>query len=278
VGSEVFLEALGEGTDLDVDFLWWEFFRIWFAGGIVEEGLGEFLGGADGELAADDLIGGEFLGVGIFEGEDSFCMADGDLALGEVALNIGVEIEEAHRVGDGCARLADAGGNFLLFQGEFLGKADVASSFFNWVEVFALEVLDESHLEDITVGGSALDDRDCGEAEFFGCPPTAFTGNEFVFPINKTGDERLDDTVLADGIDKVIEWCVDEMRPRLERGRDDVVDGDFTDPWRVVVVTGRGISGEGLVFFDEGSESFAECLFCHGVKIVDESWGEGKLI
>ncbi len=83
--------------------------------GLGEEGLGEFLCCADGELAANDLVGGELLAFRIFQGEDGFRMADGDLALGEVDLDVLVKIEQAHGVGDRGAGFADAGGDLFLF-------------------------------------------------------------------------------------------------------------------------------------------------------------------
>lgn len=92
VGGEVLLKAFRKLADLDVDFLGGGLPRIGGAGGVGEEGLGELLCGADGELTADDLVGGEFLAIRVFEGEDCFCVADGDLALGEVGLNILVEV------------------------------------------------------------------------------------------------------------------------------------------------------------------------------------------
>lgn len=67
VGGEVLLKAFCELTDVDIDFFGCCFFCVGFAGGVGEEGLGEFLCCADGEFTADDLVGGEFLGVGIFQ-------------------------------------------------------------------------------------------------------------------------------------------------------------------------------------------------------------------
>ena len=108
------MEAFCDLEDVDIDFLWCCLFRV-FAGWIGGEGLGEFLCCADGELAANDLVGGELLAFRIFQGEDGFRMADGDLALGEVDLDVLVKIEQAHGVGDRGAGFADAGGDLFLF-------------------------------------------------------------------------------------------------------------------------------------------------------------------
>ena len=278
MGGKVLLEALGELADVDVDFLGCGLFWIGCAGGVGEEGLGEFLGGADGELAADDLVRGELLGIGVFQGEDGLGVADGDLALGEVDLDVRVEIEQAHRVGDGGAGFADAGGDLFLLEGEFLGEPDVSGGFLDGVEILALEVLDEGHFQNIPVRCDALDDRDGGEAEFLRSAPAALTGDEFVFPIHQARDERLDDAVLADGLDEIIERRIDELVARLERGGNDIVDGDVSHPWRIVCRIGRWISGKGGVLFDKGAESFAECLFCHGVRSVVKTLREGKRI
>ena len=61
VGGEMLAEAVGDGADLDVHFTGsCGFFRVFgFVRRSIEEGLREFLGGADCELAPDDLIEAE---------------------------------------------------------------------------------------------------------------------------------------------------------------------------------------------------------------------------
>ena len=127
VGGEVFLEALGKGADVDVDLLGsGGLFGVGLSGRIGEKGLGEFFGSADGEFTADDLICSEFLDLGIFDGEDGFGVADGDLALGEMDLDIGVEIEQAHGVCHRSAGFADTSGDLFLFQqGERFRRMDL---------------------------------------------------------------------------------------------------------------------------------------------------------
>lgn len=259
VGGEVFLEAFGKIADMNVDFFGGRLAGFGFSGGVVEEGLGEFFGCADGELAADDLIGSEYLGVGILEGEDGLGMADGDAALGEVDLDFRMEIEEAHGVGDGGAGFPDTGGDFLLLEGEFAGEADVSGGFFDGIEILALEVLDESHFKDIAVGGDAFDDGNGGEAEFFRGSPAALAGDKLIFPIDEAGDEGLDDAVLADGLDEIIKGGLHEVGTGLERGGDDVIDGDIADTGGIVIGGTRIDAWKRLILFDEGSETFSEC-------------------
>jgi hypothetical protein len=77
--------------------------------------------------------------------------------------------------------------------------------------------------------GLALDDRDGLEPEFFRGPPASFAGDQFEFVADPADDERLDDAVLADGIDEVVQWCVDEMSTWLKRRGNDVLDGNVSD-------------------------------------------------
>ena len=78
-------EPVGDGADVDVHLAGGGCFTglAGFVGFAVEQGLREFFSGADGELAADDLVGGEELGVVVLDGEDGFGMADGEAGLGD---------------------------------------------------------------------------------------------------------------------------------------------------------------------------------------------------
>ena len=233
--------------------------------------MGEFFGGADGELAADDLVGGEQLGVLVLDREDRLGVADGEAALGDEQLHVAVEIEQAHGIGDAGAGFADAAGDFILLEREFLGEADVAGGFFHRVEVFALEVLDERHFEHIAVGRLAFDDRHGGEAEFAGGAPAAFAGDEFEFAIHRADDERLDDAVLADRLDEVVERGFAELGARLQRAGNHHVERHVADAFEILR-SHRGIEDRrGHAFPDECSESFSECLFRHGAGSITQS-------
>lgn len=67
VGGKVLAEAVDDGADVDVELAGLGF-RTCFVGRRVEEGLGEFFRSADGELAAQDLIGSEELVIAILDG------------------------------------------------------------------------------------------------------------------------------------------------------------------------------------------------------------------
>ena len=190
-----------------------------------------------------------------------------------------MEIEQAHGIGDAGAGLADAGGDFILLEGEFLGEADVAGGFFHRVEILALEVLDERHFEHVAVGGLALDDGHGGEAEFFGGAPAAFAGDEFELAIHRADDERLDDAVLADRLHEVVERRFDEDGARLQRAGNDHVERHIADAFEVVRSRPRHPdAGACHAFPDECSESFSECLFRHGGGSMSKAAGKSKRI
>ena len=177
--------------------------------------MDELLSGADRELAAENLVGGGPLAFLILDAEDRLGMADGELAFGEEALEVVGQVEEAHRVGHRGARLADTLRDVFLLHLEFAGQADVAGPFLDRVEVLALKVLDEGHLEDLAVGRLALDHRHGRNPELGAGPPAAFPGDEFHLAVDGADDERLDDPVLADRLKKLVEGMEDSGREEL---------------------------------------------------------------
>ncbi len=127
-------------------------------------------------------------------------MSNGQVTVSDMLLDWGLEIEESHRVCDGRAGFSDSLSDQVLFESEVLGESDVASRFFDRIKVLSLKVLDESHLQDLLVGGRALDDWDFGEAKHLRSSPSAFARNELHFSVNFADDEWLDDAELGNGL------------------------------------------------------------------------------
>jgi len=268
-GGEVFAEAVDDGADHGLGF-GVEVFggpAGFGAGLLVLEVVDELLGAADGEFAADDLLGGGELARFVLDAEDGLGVTDGEAGVGEEVLDVFVEVEEAHGVGDGGAGLADALGDFLLFEAELACEAGISGSFLDGVEVGALEVFDEGHFEDLAVGGLALDDGDGFEAEFSGGAPAAFAGDEFELSVDAADDEGLDDAVLADRLEEFVEGVVREAGAGLEGAGDDLADRNLAD--LAIGTAGRGGGGKGGVFAagclsDQRPQSFSQRLPGHG--------------
>ncbi len=267
VGAEAIAEAVGdlgdEGGGFAIEFV--AAFDDLAVGRFVLEILDEFFAGADGEPATEDFLGGGLLGLLVADAEEGLGVADADLSAGEEVLHVFLEVEEAHGIGDGGAGLADAFGDVLLLHLELLGEADVAGGFLDGVEVLALEVLDEGHLEDLAVGGFAGDDGDRVDAEFGAGPPAAFTGDEFEFVADGADDEGLDDAMLADRVEQFVELFLRDAGAGLEGAGDNLVEGDVLDLLSVAggVAVGGAFRCGVDPLFDERAKSFSQCRFSH---------------
>lgn len=275
VGSEVSLEPIldlleGRGEGVGV---WGRGASGGFGEASLEEVIGdEFFGGANGEMGADDFFGGEELFVGGFDGEEDFGVSDGEEILGEPGLELFVEVEEADGVGDGSATFADFEGDIFLAEMEFLGEAGEGFSFFDGVEVFALEIFDEGEFEDFLIGGFADDEGGFGEARALGGAPASFAGDEFEEIAAFAGDEGLDDAVFFDGENEFVEMFVAEDRAWLERGSDDALEGNDLEPF-AIFDGGFWGSDPGI---DESAVTFTECCFCHRGGEDSERWRKGN--
>ena len=132
------------------------------------------------------------------------------------------------RSSDGAA-LADLGGDEFLRQLKLADELRVAEGFFDGIEVFALEVFDERHLEDGAIVGFADEDGDFSEPGELGRAPAPLTGYQFkVLPL-RPDHERLNDPLLADGIGELAKRLGGKILARLERAGADLSQGHVAD-------------------------------------------------
>ena len=222
---------------------------------------------------ANDLLGEQFLLILRFEREQDFGVADGNAILGEPALDLGMQIEQAHAVRNRSPALADLLGDVFLAQSKLAGEAGEGIGFFNRIEVLALEVFDEGELENILVRCFAEDDRRFGKTDAESGAPAAFTGDQFKFIAALAGDERLNDSVLLDRGDEFLEVLIAKNGARLERGRDDAIEGHGLHPLAAFDGGRRGSHAR----VDERAEAFSECNFCHRIFDCRERGRERQL-
>ncbi len=150
-----------------------------------------------------------------------------EAAVGDRGLDIRVEVEQAQRVGDGRARLADALGDALLGEPELVDELAVGEGLVDRVEVGALDVLDERDLELVAIRELADERRDALEAREPGGAHAALAGDELV-AVERLGDEdRLQHAVLADARGELLEAGVVDVAPRLVRVRRDPGERDL---------------------------------------------------
>ena len=146
-------------------------------------------------------------------------VAHGDRALADKPLDLFGQVEQAHRVRDRrTPLLAHALGHLLVREVEVFLERAVADGLVDRVQVVALQVLGDRHHGGRRVvhvphhhghelqaglGGRALAALAADELQLAVLPPTA--------------RQRLDDAVLANGLDKVLQRLAAELRARLPR-------------------------------------------------------------
>ena len=210
----------------------------------------------DGSIRAYEFLGEKPLFVGVFDREENFGMTDAQASLGQVSLNFLFKLHESHRIGNGCPTLADATGDIFLGEAEFLGKAAIGGGFLDRIEPFALEILDESQLQDFLIGGLADNDGSLVKAYFQRGAEAAFTGYEFVFSCGKADDQRLDDSPFTDGFNKFVKLLDGKLGAWLKRAWDNLVESDILDAFPQFF----GGDGSGDTGVDQGAKAFAKPL------------------
>ena len=98
-------------------------------------------------MLGDDEVVELDLALGILDLQEGSGMAHIDEALRQSKLDLSGELEQADVVADGDALLPDALGELRLCQTMLLDELLVGQGYFDGVEVFALDVLDESKLQ-----------------------------------------------------------------------------------------------------------------------------------
>ncbi len=190
---------------------------------------GEALDLAHRHAAAGDFLREiEALGL-IGDGEESAGVAGGDFSLFDEVLDGGLELEEADGVGDGGAVFAGSLGDLLLGEVEFVGEALEGVRLLDWVEIFALEILDERHLHCHTFRYVADDDGHAVQLGALGGAPTTLAGDELIAAGAATDDQWLDDAAGADRLGELLESLFAEAGAGLVGARFDQVNIDVKE-------------------------------------------------
>jgi len=140
-----------------------------------------------------------------FEGEKGAGVSHGEAVFGNKLLHLEGEPEEAQHVGDGGPVFAGALGDLLVGQVEFAVETLEGVGDFDGVEVFALDVLDESDFHEAVVGDVLDNDGHVMKAGDAGGAKAAFTGDELIAVVRAPYDEGLDDAVFSNGLGEFLE-------------------------------------------------------------------------
>ncbi len=116
---------------------------------------------ADGHSVSDDLFCEFDHAMVVAKRKQRARMADGEFAFADHSSNLRRQREKPHGVGDGRAILPDYVRDFLLRKRKLGNELLVSLAFFYWIEVGALQVLDECEREKrfLVDVGFVADDR-----------------------------------------------------------------------------------------------------------------------
>ena len=121
-------------------------------------------------------------------------------------------------------------GDVFLRQVELVGEAAIGERFFDRVQILALDVFDQRHLEQrllLARRDVADDDRNAQQAGELRGAPAAFAGDDLEAIADLADDDRLDDAVGADRLRQLLEPRVVHVAARLEVVRREAIDVDL---------------------------------------------------
>ena len=266
---KMFAQAVDDGPHMHIDFTRNCRLGTIGTGAIAAVGnrLGKLLRRAHCELPADDLIRHQQLCGMILDRKHRLGMTHRQPALRDEQLHIGVQIKQTHGIGHTRPRLAHTRRDFILLHRKLLRQPHITRSLFHRIEILALQVLNQSHLEHITIRCLSLDHRHRRQSQLARRTPATLTSNQLKLATDRTHDQRLDDPMLTNRFDQLVERRFDEMRARLQRTRHHLVMRHITHALDVTTRSIRFQHGSRRTFFDQCSKSFSECLLCHGEEI-----------
>ena len=147
------------------------------------------------------------------------------------ALMIGLDrlrqLQQAQRIADVAAALADDPGDVLVAVTVLARQRLIAAGLFQRIEIAALHVLDDGELERLAVGRFERHDRNVVQAGALRRPPAPLAGDDLVGilrPAHRPHHDRLDDAALLDRCRQVIELRLGEMPARIARIRLEIFD------------------------------------------------------
>jgi hypothetical protein len=106
-------------------------------------------------------------------------MARADLAFGQEPLNTRRELEETERIGHRRSTLAHSSGHLFVGVPELFDELLVSGSFFEDVEILAMQILHQRLLETSRFVGRLNQDRNGLEARPPGRPPPSLASDQF---------------------------------------------------------------------------------------------------
>ena len=147
------------------------------------------------------------------------------------------QLEQAQIVGNRGAVLAHLLRKLVLREAVLLDEVLIGEGYFDGVEVFALNVLNERHLHHRFVARRADIGRHGAQARQLRSAPAAFAGNDFVSVVGVLAQRYgLNDADLPNRVGKFLQRSLVELSAGLVRVGLYLVHGHFVDARRAVCV------------------------------------------
>ncbi len=145
-----------------------------------------------------------------------------------VSRTAGGQIQQPQQVGDRDPGFAHGVGHLLLGELELFFQPLQGGRFFQWIQVLALDVLDERHGRGLFVADFPHQRRDPVQARHPGGPPAAFAGNQLE-PALRPGPDHdgLHQALGFDGRGQFRQALFGEVAAGLVAAPDHIIDGHF---------------------------------------------------
>ena len=184
---------------------------------------------ANRHATACDAVGKRYTLLAVSYSEKGAAVTRAKSALFEQIQDRFLKLEKPKRVGDGGAVLTGAFCDLFLREMKFIGEALECMGLLDRVEVLALKVFNQGHLESHGVRHVSNDNRNAGKTGFLSCTPATFAGDELVAGSDSAYDEWLNDSARLDRSRKFFERFFAEAGSRLIWARIDQVDVDLKE-------------------------------------------------
>src|SRR5204863_8793820 len=126
-----------------------------------------------------------------------------------------MQIQEPQRVGHSGPAAPDFQRNVFLPQAKFVSQSRIALGFFDWIEIGALQVFNQRELEHLQVVRGANYGGHRAQADLLRCTTPALPADQFKPRATLTDDERLNDSMLPNGIDQFLQCFAPKILSRL---------------------------------------------------------------
>jgi hypothetical protein len=174
--------------------------------------------GAHREALGDYARGQSLLGLGVGDAQQGAGVAGAENACRYALLDRWREVQQAERVADVRARTAYPLRELFVSGPEVIEELLVSGRFFEWVELLAVQVLDEGVTEKVGVRGIPDDSGDFGETRPLGCAPPALSHYQLVLTGGDGPDDHgLEESDFADRVGEFLQGVLVKGAPGLAR-------------------------------------------------------------